>query len=211
MAYTGGAISNIPVYVRTIASLGVGTYTGSVALSGGTAPTATVNLEGIVRTPFTVPYTNSFRTQAVVNDAVAQGFVINNTTFNLTGYELIANGGYIETPTIDFTQLSTMQVAFSSATFNGITGQTLQLQISTDNGANYTPLATFVLPSATFVVYKTNIDFASYPSVTGKLRVQMTAGTNTSRFRDFYILNTTTWNGTYLVKWYAKCECNCYN
>ncbi|MDI1255401.1 MAG: T9SS sorting signal type C domain-containing protein [Flavobacterium sp.] len=196
ISYTGGAVTNVPVYVRTVSGLALGTYTGNVTVTGGTAPTATVNVQGIVRTAFAIPYANSFRTQTVVNDAVAQGFIINNAVFNITGYEQLSVNGYIETPTIDFTQLSTMQVAFSSATFGGITGQTMQLQISTDNGGNYTALATFVLPSANFAVYKTNIDFAAYPSTTGKLRVQMTAGTNTSRFRDFYILNTTTWNGT---------------
>ncbi len=195
ISYTGGTVTDIPVYVRTVAGLTVGTYNGAVTVSGGTAPDVFVDVEGIVREPFEVPYSNTFRTQALHNDALAQGFVLNSTTFNPTGYEQIALNGYVETPLIDFTQLSTYQVAFSTGTFGGNTGQTLELQISTDSGSNYTTIGTIAPPSSTFVTLKTDIDFSLYPSTTGKLRIQMTAGTNTSRFRDFYIYAISTWDG----------------
>ncbi|OYU79721.1 MAG: hypothetical protein CFE23_12510 [Flavobacterium sp. BFFFF1] len=193
--YTNGGITNALVYVRSVSGLVMGTYNGTVAISGGGAPTVNRNVQAIVREPFRIPYTNDFRTQVAVDNALAQGFVINNATFNATGYEQIGLNGYIETPVIDFTQTRTIQVGYAAATFGGVSGQTLELQISVDGGTNYTTIGTLVPPSASFTTTKTDVDLTLYPVTTGKLRIKMTAGSNTTRFRDLYILKTTTWDG----------------
>ncbi|OYQ49656.1 autotransporter outer membrane beta-barrel domain-containing protein [Flavobacterium aurantiibacter] len=194
--YDAGTITSIPIYVRTVSGLSLGTYNGSIVINGGTAPDVTVNVQGIVRASFTIPYENNFRTQAAVDDAVAQGFVINNAVFNATGYKQISLNGFVETPTIDFTAYSSIQVGFDAATFGGVAGQTLELQISEDNGLTYTSIGSVVPTSATFAPSRTDVNLTNYPSTTGKFRVRMTAGGNTSRFRDFYVLETTLWDGT---------------
>jgi len=197
VAYTGGALTNVPVYVRQTAGTAAGDYSGTVTISGGGAPVdATVSVSGKVVIPFDIPFFNSFATQANVDDAIAKGFVANNAAFNTSYLRLNAIGAYLDTPVIDFTQESNFRVSFEAATFGGNTGQTLELQISTDGGANFTPLASVAPTSGT--VYSTltyDIDVASYPSTNGKLRITMTAGTNQTRLRNLYLLGRTTWDG----------------
>ncbi|HLN95541.1 MAG TPA: T9SS sorting signal type C domain-containing protein, partial [Flavobacterium sp.] len=198
VAYTGGSLTNVPVYVRQIAGTSAGDYSGTVTISGGGAPVdASVNVSGKVVIPFDIPFFNSFTTQADVDDAIAKGFVASAAAFNTSYLRFNSIGAYLETPVIDFTQESDFRVQFEAATFGGNNNQVLELQISTDGGSNYTPLATVAPTSGT--TYSTltyDIDVASYPSTNGKIRVIMTAGTSQTRFRNFYLLGRTTWDGT---------------
>lgn len=194
ISYTGGTVTSLPVYVRLIDGLGLGTHTGTVTVSGGSAPSDSVNVQGIVRVPFDIPYSNTFRTAAANNDAIAQGLVLNNTTFNAS-YDLISLNGYIETPMIDFTQQTNLEVSFDGATFGGNTNQTLELQISTNGGTDYSTLQSVTYLSSTFLTTRVLIDLAMYQSTTGKLRIRMVSGTNTTRFRDLVIADYTIWDG----------------
>jgi len=196
--YVGDALNSVPLYVRLIEGMSIGSYTGTVTISGGDATDVVVNVQGVVRTPFGLPYNNTFRTQALFDDAIAQGLTISAAAFETTGgYVRISSGGFIETPTMDFTTLNDIvQVSFTAATFGGNTSQALTLSISTD-GVAFTDLVTLAPPSSTFVTpLKFNIDPTLYNSSTVKLRITMTAGTNTTRFRDFYVYPATTWDGT---------------
>lgn len=200
VAYTGGALTNVPVYVRQVAGNLAGDYSGTVTVSGGGAAVdATVAVSGKVVVPFAIPYSNSFTTQASLDNALAQGFTTSNAAFNSAYLRFNAIGAYLDTPVIDFAQESNFRVQFEAATFGGNNGQILELQISVDGGATYTPLTTVAPNSST--VYSTliyDIDVASYPSANGKLRIIMTAGTGggQTRFRNFYLLGRTIWDGT---------------
>ncbi len=197
VAYTSGTLTNAPLYVRQAAGTTAGDYSGTVTISGGNAPAnATVAVSGKVVVPFTIPYFNSFGTQSTVDAALVQGFVASGAAFNTSYLRFNSIGAYLDTPVIDFTQESDFRVQFETATFGGNNGQTLELQISTDGGANYTTLTSIAPPSATYSTLTYDINVASYPSTNGKLRVLMTAGTSQTRLRNFYLLGRTTWDGT---------------
>ncbi len=197
VAYTSGTLTNAPLYVRQAAGATAGDYSGTVTISGGNAPAnATVAVSGKVVVPFTIPYFNTFSTQSTVDVALVQGFVASNAAFNTSYLRFNSIGAYLDTPVIDFTQEGDFRVEFETATFGGNNGQTLELQISTDGGANYTTLTTIAPPSSSYTTLTYDINVASYPSTNGKLRVLMTAGTSQTRLRNFYLLGRTTWDGT---------------
>ena len=134
--------------------------------------------------PFEVPYSNGLRNQIDVDEALSYEFEFNNatlTTPNGGGIEII--NGSIVSPAIDFSAHDKITVVFNMTTLGGNTGQQLTLSVSNDNGANYTSLGTFITPpsSQTFVQL---VDLTSLNGTQGRIKFEMTAGTNSIRFRD---------------------------
>lgn len=195
LPYTGGELSSVPVSVRLQEGLSANTYNGNIVLSGGGASDFSISVSGLVTLPLQLPYSNTLTSTAEYNQAQADGFVFVTAPLN-SSYVNIVNGGYIESPAINFTQYGEITVGFQAATFGGNNGQTLVLEISTDGGMNYTNLDTFQPNNgSTYVSYLTEVDLSSYQSANGKLRVRMTAGTSQTRFRNLAILSITTWDG----------------
>ena len=138
----------------------------------------------------TLPYINNLRTQTDYDDALNRGFGFSNTDMTLTGggYVRIMGGGSIETPIIDFSVLSNLDISFDLTTYGGNTGQILSVFASNDNGATYVLVDDYPVPSA-YATFEESIDLSTFNGVNGKLKFEMTAGTNSIRFRDLSLLN----------------------
>ena len=138
-----------------------------------------------------IPYFNAFRTFGDLDDAFDDGFTIED--YELVeaagGYLKIFLGGFVETPTIDFTALEEIQVDFSTATFGAGTDRKLDLQISTDNGITYTTIFTSEpVGSSPYLEHEVVIDLTDIYNVPdGRLRFIMSDGTGQIRFRDLGI------------------------
>ncbi|WP_298147507.1 T9SS sorting signal type C domain-containing protein [Flavobacterium sp.] len=195
LPYTGNSLTNAPVYVRLASGLSANNYSGSVQISGGGTSSFFVTVSGTVYVPFSVPYFNAFNTQTLYNNAGFQGFQYSATAFNPGGggYALLSINGTITSPAIDVSA-GLVEVSFDGATFGGNTGQTLTLEASED-GIDYTVVGSITYTSSNYVNFRQTIDFNSFINSTAFVRVRMSAGTNTSRFRNFYISTFTTWNG----------------
>ncbi len=137
---------------------------------------------------FTLPYANGLRNQVDYDEAVGYGFVFNNATLTTTGggYIKINAGGNIVSPAIDFSSYDRLLVNFDLTTFGGTSGQELTVFVSNDNGANYTALDTFVVPGS-YITFEQFIDVSSLNGTNGRIKFEMTAGTNAIRFRDITI------------------------
>lgn len=79
--YTGGALSATDIYVRLVAGLSAGDYTGTVTVAGGGATDAVVNLEGSVSNPATHLAFNGFPATGFVNQEIAT-FSVQALTFS---------------------------------------------------------------------------------------------------------------------------------
>ncbi|MCK9450961.1 MAG: DUF5018 domain-containing protein, partial [Bacteroidales bacterium] len=132
-----------------------------------------------------LPYSNGLRTLTAYNQLLTDGFIVENSDYITAagGYIKIFNGGYVETPLIDFTAYGIVQISFSSTTFGGVTGQTMAVEISENSGGSYTQLSSYTLTNS-YSSYEYLLDLSGYPSQTGKLRFKMISGTNATRFRD---------------------------
>ncbi|MDX9846041.1 MAG: T9SS type A sorting domain-containing protein [Tenuifilaceae bacterium] len=187
------------VYTRLVAGLAINDYAGDITIAGGgDADGATVAVSGKVVEAFGIPYTNEFITQEDIDIAEIQGLTIDNAQNEAAGYLRIFPNGYVETPTIDFTQYDFMEVSFSSTTYGGAQGQTITVKISINDGIDYTDLASYAITSS-YVAYDYIIDLTdTYNSSTGKLKFEMTAGTASTRFKSLSIeeVTSSTWNGT---------------
>jgi hypothetical protein len=174
------------IWVRLVSGLSVGDYTGNVAISGGGADAVNVAVSGSVVEPFAVPYSNSFGSDSDRALAVVQGFILDNTIAE-SGYTRITNSGYIETPTINFTNYDALELGITLATYGGDSGQKLSVQVSDDNGSTYTTYKTITVPvsSSDFSVIVDLRD--TYNVETGKLRFTMTEGVNSTRFSNLAI------------------------
>ena len=187
------------VYTRLVADLAVNDYSGDITIAGGgDADGATVAVSGKVVEAFGIPYSNLFSTQEEIDLAINQGLNLNSLEWGGTaggGYTKISNGGYIETPSINFSSYSDLLVKFDATTFGGVTGQVLSVKISEDGGS-FVTLNSYVLTDV-YRTFTTFIDTDIYSSTDGVIRIEMTNGTNTSRFRDFSIeeVSYSTWNG----------------
>lgn len=139
--------------------------------------------------PFGLPYANGFRLQADYDEAVSYGFEFNNTVYGGSGgggYTRINTGGSIVTPAINFSLYDRLLVNFDLSTYGGNTNQELTVFVSNDNGANYTALDSFIVPSA-YITFEQFINVSTLNSTHGRIKFEMTGGTNAIRFRDFNI------------------------
>ncbi|MFW5879194.1 MAG: chitobiase/beta-hexosaminidase C-terminal domain-containing protein, partial [bacterium] len=175
------------VYVRLNAGLAVDPYAGSITISGGGATDIDVSLSGQVVESFAFPYANDFRLEQDIALAQVQGFTIIDAEWGGTaggGYTRVFPDGYIETPSIDFTSIDFLEVEFAATTYGGASGQTLSVLVSANDGVDYELLESFPI-TADYVTYSHIIDLTDvYNVATGKVKIQMTAGGASTRFRD---------------------------
>ena len=184
------SLATTTIYTRLKAGLSDGIYNESITLSGGGTVAQMISLEGNVVAPFTIPYINDFRTQANLDAATALGFTYTNgVIFGGTGgggYTRMPNLSSIITPEFDLTDLDGLEVSFDLTTFGGNSGQVLTVFFSNDNGDTFDQLDSFNVP-ASYATFTQNIDLTDYTGSTGKIKFEMTAGTNQIRFRDLDI------------------------
>lgn len=194
----------VEVFTRLAADLEPGKYTGTVTLTvedgGNGSIEAFVAVSGQVADVFDIPYVNDFRTIEDNNRAVLQGFEINdaNQVTDAGGYMRIFPDGYIETPTIDFTEYQYILFGFDARRFGGDGGQKLSVKVSANNGLSYEIIETIDIvdgPSGenfSYISYVFALDLTGDLNVgEGKIKIEMTDGTQSTRFRDFFILDAT--------------------
>lgn len=209
-----GVVELTDIFVRLAGGLTGGEYTGNIVLSSDGASDVTVSVSGSVVGEFEVPYFNAFRTAVDQAAAIEVGFVLSGTTQQTAagGYQQIPLDAYIETPTINFTNYEAIAITLSLATFGGNAGQTLGIEISDNNGADYDLLTTFTPGSSTHADFEYEVDLTDYNVETGKLRFRMISGSNSIRFRDMNLeeaflpidllsFNATPKEGKVLLSW----------
>lgn len=141
--------------------------------------------------PFTIPYYNAFANQTDYNAAVTDGFEF--TSASQSGSYVKITSGSIVTPAIDFSAYDALKVKFDLATWGG-GGGVLTVSVSNDNGANYTPLGTFAPTSPTLAPQEQVINLASLNGANGRIKFEQTGGSNSLRFNELHIDNTTVVN-----------------
>lgn len=191
--YTTATLS-APLYIRLKAGLTVNSYDAQViSITGGNA-TASLTVSGSVTLPFALPYSNDLRSQEKYDEALSLGF-LGQDIIVTSGYLRIPLDGSLETPTINFASINNITVSFSTSTFGGSTNQALTVLISNDNGNTYQTVETYLVPG-NYATTTRSIDLTNLNN-NGKIKFQMTGGTNSTRFRDLQIFVTpTTWNGS---------------
>ncbi len=136
------------IYARLKAGLAKGEYEDVLTIGSDGLDDVTIELSGAVVGNLELPYTNNFRNADDVASAESQGFVLSN--FELVtsagGYVKVLDEGYIETPTIDFTQYDRLFVSVSITTFGGEYGQKVRFLVSDDDGESYTLFAEYNAP-----------------------------------------------------------------
>ena len=185
-AYDGTATD---IYIRLKSDLSIDEYSGEATISGGGADQLTVTASGEVIGPFNIPYANAFRTQEDNDIAQAQGFIINNASneSGAGGYLRIFPDGYLATPTIDFTKYDYLTVEFDATTYGGDQEQKLSVLVSNDNGDSYESLQTYSI-TGIYVTYDHEFDLTNtYNATEGKIKIEMTDGGASTRFRDYLI------------------------
>src|SRR5690606_126410 len=175
------------IYARLKAGLAVNTYTATITVSGYDTEDITVNLSGeVTEVPgdFALPYSNGLRNADDISEAEGLGFEFNGTDLQTGagGYVRIPLNGSIVSPSIDFSLYEAILVSFDARNYGGSTGQQLTVFVSENNGTDYTALGTFDVPSD----YETFIQVVDVSAMSGfgKIKFEMTAGTNQTRFRD---------------------------
>src|SRR5690554_1013493 len=155
-----------------------------------TSPEQTYTVEDPL--PFGIPYANALRTNNDFADAEALGFLFANASMGnpgTNGYVKI-DGGSITTPAIDFSAYNGLTVSFGLGNYGGNTGQELSVMISDDNGATYTPVGVFSHENSTPAIFEQVIDLTSLNGTNGRIKFEMTAGSNSIRFRDLEIVES---------------------
>lgn len=151
--------------------------------------------------PFTLPYANGLRTPLEYNEAVGYGFLFNNATLNTTGggYIKIDPSGSIVTAPIDFSIHTRLLVNFDMQTWGGNTAQELTVFVSNDNGVTYNPLQVYAVPPG-YITFELFVDLSTLNGTQGRIKFEMTGGTNSIRFRDLtlqeydgYFYTNNTW------------------
>ncbi len=148
---------------------------------------------------FRIPYINDLRIQTDVDDAEEVGFTFTDTGLETGGggYVRIDEDGTIVSPEIDFSAYDNLTVAFSARTYGGSTGQELTVWVLNDDGITYDLVATHPI-TGSYTLYENTIDLSTYNSDTGRIKFEMTAGTNSIRFRDLTIYDGYVYyNGTW--------------
>jgi len=185
LSETGGSVAETDIYVRLKAGLTEATYNDTLVITSTNADTIRIALEGIVSAPLSFPYTNAFGDTDDLDAAVTLGFTIDYSA--QTNYLRLSIDEYIETPTIDFTEYDGLYVSYNLTTFGGSTGQEFSTLVSDDNGATYDTLATFSVPGS-YTTFTTKIDLTGdYNVATGKIKMVMTGGTNSTRLQSLNI------------------------
>ena len=174
------------IYARLKAGLVADNYTDDVAIAGGGATAISVNLEGDVVEPFDLPYFNGLRDQTDWDQAQLDGFTFTNESFEsgAGGYVRLEDlGSNIASPAIDFSNYDIIKVSFDLTTYGGNSGQELTVYVSDNDGISYTALGSFAVPVSyeTFTEY---IDVSGSVSTTGRIKFEMSDGSNSIRFRD---------------------------
>src|SRR5690554_3133555 len=143
--------------------------------------------------PFSIPYYNAFANQADYDEAVGYGFAFDNANQN-GSYVRIINGS-ITTPAIDFSAHDEINLSFDLGTYGGNAGQELSVSVSNDNGANYTVLGVFALDSSTLVTFEQAVDLTSLNGTNGRIKFEMTGGSNSIRFNKLDIAGSIVYSG----------------
>ncbi|MDO5607766.1 MAG: hypothetical protein Q4G08_04830, partial [Capnocytophaga sp.] len=144
--YTSGTVSET-VQVRLAAGLAVGTYSGAIEISGGTATATKVDVSGEVTaatvTPtvpeISVPYENGLRNETDWDRAINEGFAFDRskTRTQAGGYVHMSVGESFTSPKINVQNITSIDIAAELATYGGRTGgQEVTLFYSTD-GTNF--------------------------------------------------------------------------
>ncbi len=140
--------------------------------------------------PFSLPYTNNLRSNDDFIEAGGYGFEFNNavlTTAGSNGYMKITDGSIIS-PAIDFSSYTALTVIFDLATWGGNNGQELSVMVSNDNGATYSAaLGSFYPTSSSYTTFSQLINLSSLNGTQGRIKLEMTGGTQSLRFRDLEI------------------------
>jgi hypothetical protein len=138
--------------------------------------------------PLALPYFNPLRTDDDYAAALDDGFSIHEATQATAagGYLRIFPDGYIQSPPILLEELGGLAIAFDATTFGGTTGQTLTVKVSDDGGNTFSDIQAYEIPGS-YETFQTEIDLQAYTSESLILRVEMTAGTNSTRLRDMHI------------------------
>ncbi|MEX0721678.1 MAG: T9SS type A sorting domain-containing protein [Balneolaceae bacterium] len=191
LSETDGAVSETPIYVRLKAGLEEDDYNENITISTSNADDVLISLSGFVVETFEIPFSNNLRTQSDYDLAVAQGFeFVDAELSTAAGGRVDISDGYIETPTIDFTEYDKIRVQFDVATFGGGSDRELSVKLSTDDGASYSTLNTFSVTASdpNYDTFFEDIDLTGGNDVsTGKLKFEMTAGSGGIRFRDLTV------------------------
>ena len=190
LAPENGILEETTVFVRLKENLPTGDYSEELVLITSLgAEDKTVTCNGFVAEPFNISYFNEFRTQSDIEIAQIQGFVIENAQNEpgAGGYLRIFPGGFVETPVIDFTNYDELTLKFDARTFGGDLGQTLSVKISANAGIDYELLESFSF-TADYETISLVIDLTGIYNVTeGKIKIEMTDGGGSTRFRDFFL------------------------
>lgn len=189
---TGGEVAETDIFVRLKEGLSSGNYNDQITLGSDDSDSVFVDLSGTVLPPFGLPYSNAFRTQNDYDEAVGYGFTFNGSVAQETGA-----GGYlkfslnegIETPIIDFNGVDYLSVKYDATTHGGTSDQKLTVYISDNNGSSYTEIASHILTTvgSTYSTFEEVIDLADYQSSNGKIKFEMSDGSNSVRLRDLDI------------------------
>ncbi|TVQ88248.1 MAG: hypothetical protein EA393_09155, partial [Bacteroidetes bacterium] len=185
-----GIVDETTIFVRLKENLPAGDYSEELVLITSVgAEDKTIICNGFVAEPFNISYFNEFRTQTDIEIAQIQGFVIENAQneSGAGGYLRIFPGGFVETPVIDFTDYDELTLKFDARTFGGDLGQTLSVKISANAGIDYELLESFSF-TADYETFSLSIDLTDvYNVANGKMKIEMTDGGGSTRFRDFFL------------------------
>jgi len=184
--------SSKTIYVRLITGLSAGSYNDGIAITGGgISGSFNFSVSGVVSEPFILPYSNTLIDAASLASATSVGFILDNITSQTAGggyarFETL--GSYIETPSIDFTSLSTIQLNFSLAKF-GSGNLLLDVYVSGDDGVNYNLVTSIDYPTtSTYENFYIFIGVSNFNSM-GKIKLVRNNPSSTAqiRFKNLFI------------------------
>ncbi len=179
------------IWVRLAGGLDVGEYSGNVGISGGGAAAINITVSGRVVEEFDIPYANAFKTGNDIELAEIQGFELEDSEWGGTGgggFLKVFIDGFVESPTIDFTQFDYLLVSYDLETFGGGSDREFSLMLTVNDGEAYETIQTDVVPGD-YSTFSEIIDLTGDYNVSeGKLKFKMTNGTaGQTRFRDLTI------------------------
>jgi len=152
---------------------------------------------GTLDEPFAIPYSNALRNQSNLDLAIEQGFDIQSEFGIQTtegGYLHLELNDYVTTPVIDFTEYDALSFDVDLTTFGGNHDQTVEIQVSVDEGP-FETVDTFVTNVSGGPTvennYNTIVDLTGEYNVSnGRVRAFFSSrsdGSSTVRFRDLEI------------------------